>query len=315
MIAVTLSVELFLMITVGFFSIRSGIVKDDFTNKLNSFVMQITLPAMIFNSISNAAAFTSEALSNCIIVLIASTLVMVASLGLGQFFYWKNGKGGMARIIRYALTFTHFSFMGIPIMGALFGDVGTLYYVFFMVPVRIFYYTLSKPLMTPSDKKEKSHSASELLKGVFLNPALVTVALGMVFWIGGLKMPTMIDYCIRQVGSLCSPLGLILCGMRLGGCDLKGLLKPQYLGIPLLRLVMMPAIFYFPTRMLMQFGIDPVICNMIFIYTALPIAALLPVYTMQYDPDPDNQFMAAGTSAVASILSMLTIPLWCLAAL
>jgi len=312
MLAVSLAIKLVIIMAVGFFAIKSNILQESFTAQLNTFVMKIALPAMIFNSISSAPAFTADTLSNCLIIMAASAAVMFISLGIGELFYAKMGKSGMGRIIRYSLTFTNFSFMGIPIVDALFGEVGNLYYVFFMVAVRIFYYTLSQPLMTPPELRPKKSSKAQMAKGIFLNPALITVAIGMVFWISGLKLPDTIGYSIKQVGGLCSPLGLMLCGMRLGCCDFKSLLKFRYIGIPMLRLVMMPALFLVPIRMLANIGVDPLICNIIMIYTALPIAALLPVYTMQYDPNEDNQLMAAGASAVSAMISTITIPLWCL---
>ena len=79
---------------------------------------------------------------------------------------------------------------------------------------------------------------------------------------------------------------------------------------PILRLVVMPAIFLGLTRLLLLTPLDPIIANMIVIYAALPTASLLPAYALQYDPDPENQFTAAGTCVISTLFSTVTIPLW-----
>lgn len=72
----------------------------------------------------------------------------------------------------------------------------------------------------------------------------------------------------------------------------------------------MPAIFFGLTRLLALTKIDPIIGDMIVIYSALPTASLLPAYTLQYDPDPENQFTAAGACVISTLFSTVTIPLW-----
>ena len=160
MIAVTLALELLLMTMVGFFARKRGIVNETFAGQLTNFVMRITLPMLIFHSVRTSVEFTPEALRDCGVAIAAGFFVMVFSLGIGQLLWMVTGKGGYGRILRYAVTFTHFSFMGIPVVEALFGSVGTMYYAFFITPVRIFYYALSEPLMTPPELKKEAPSSS-----------------------------------------------------------------------------------------------------------------------------------------------------------
>ena len=95
MLAVSLAIKLVIIMVVGFFAIKSNILQESFTAQLNTFVMKIALPAMIFNSISSAPAFTADTLSNCLIIMAASAAVMFISLGIGELFYAKMGKSGM----------------------------------------------------------------------------------------------------------------------------------------------------------------------------------------------------------------------------
>ena len=299
MIAITLAIELLLMNGIGIFIRRSGMVNKDFSSRLTNIVLNICVPCLIFHSINNTAEFSMEALRNCIVILI-----------LGQIIYLKMGKSGAARNIRYGLTFCHFSFMGIPVIAELFGDLGIFYYTFFLVPVRIGYYSLSEPLMTPPGAEGTKTTPGMVVKKALLSPQLIAVIVGLVFWVGGWKLPAAIQYCVKSLSSICSPLALLLCGMVVAEYDFKALVNLKYLRLPILRTVVMPAVFFLLSRLLLMMGVEDLLCQILVVYTALPVASLLPVYSIKYDPDPDNHLDAAGACIISVLLSAVTIPIW-----
>ena len=92
--------------------------------------------------------------------------------------------------------------------------------------------------------------------------------------------------------------------------DLKTFLHPRYLRLPLLRTVAMPTVFFLLSRLLLAMGVEPLLCQILVIYTAFPVASLLPVYSIRYDPDPINHKDAAGACILSVLLSAVTIPIW-----
>ena len=310
MIAIRLAIELLLMNGIGIFIRKSGMVNKDFSSRLTNIVLNICVPCLIFHSINNAAEFSAEALKNCIVILLLGAAVIAIPLLLGQFIYLGMGKSGAGRNIRYGVTFCHFSFMGIPVIAELFGDLGIFYYTFFLVPVRIGYYSLSETLMTPPEVEGTKPAPGAVLKKALLSPQLIAVIIALVFWVGGWQLPDTIQYCVKSLSSICSPLALLLCGMIVAEYDLKAFLRPKYLRLPLLRTVAMPAVFFLISRLLLMLGVEPLLCQILVIYTAFPVASLLPVYSMKYDPDPQNHMDAAGACIVSVLLSALTIPIW-----
>ena len=196
------------------------------------------VPCLIFQSINNAAEFSIEALKNCIVILLLGAMAIALPLGLGQLIYLRMGKSGAGRNIRYGLTFCNFSFMGLPVIAELFGDLGIFYYTFFLVPVRIGYYALSEPLMTPPGVKDTKTSPVAVVKKTLLSPQFIALIIALVFWVGGWKLPETVQYCVKSLSSICSPVALLLCGMVVAEYDLKAFLRPKYLRLPILRTVM-----------------------------------------------------------------------------
>lgn len=308
MIAITLSCELLLMTIIGFFTQKIKLVNKDFDTQLTRFLLNIAFPCLIFNSII-AEEFSPETLKNCAIMLVCSVAVCLIQLGLGQLYYIATGKSGSGRITRYGMVFVHYSFMGIPVIQGLFGTRGTLYYAIFLIPVRILYYTFTKSLLTPKGTDLKKPTTKEKIKNLF-SPCLVAVIIGLIFWILGWKLPTVINYCVTGLSGICSPLGLILCGLTLGKYNIKKLFNIRYLKLPVIRTIILPAIFFGLTRIMILVGIEPMVANIVAIYTALPVASLTAAFTVLYDPDPDIQFEAAGSVLFATIMSIITLPLW-----
>ncbi len=310
MIAITLAVELLLMNCIGIFIRRSGVTSKEFSARLTDLLLKFCIPCLIFNSIRGAAEFSPDTLTNCAIVLLLSVGVNLVSFGVGQLFFLLKGKGGTGRLYRYGLIFCHFSFMGIPVIDALFGAMGTFYYSFFLIPVRIAYYTFSQPLMTPGELRGEKVPLGRTLREILLNPCLLAVLLGLIFWVGGWELPTAIGYCVRSLSSVTSPMALLLCGMVIAEYDFRQLLRLKYLALPLLRVAAMPALFFGLSRLLLLLGVEALLCKIMVIYAAFPVASLLPVFSLKYDPDPNNQLSAAAASMLSVLLSAITIPIW-----
>ena len=311
MVAVTLAIELLLMNCIGIFIRKSGIANKDFSSRLTNLILKFCIPCLIFNSVSNATAFSLDLLANCGLVVLLAAVTVLLSFAIGQGFYLLNHKNGAGRILRYGLTFCHFSFMGIPVIEALFGEMGTFYYVsFFLLPVRIAYYAFSDVLMTPKELQGAKRGIGKMLKDIFLNPCMISLIIALIFWIGGWHLPTALNYCVKSMSSISSPLALLLCGMVLAEYNFKELIRVKYLFLPLLRTIVMPAIFFGTSRLFLLLGVDELLCNIMVIYAAFPVASLLPIYTIRFDPDENNQLNAAASSIISVLISAITIPIW-----
>lgn len=331
MFTVILSIEMLLMTCVGIWMQKIRLVTSDFSVQLTIFLMNIALPCLIFSSMTGVEASIQQ-LINCLAAFGCSSIVCALQFILGQIVYRVMGQNGSARVMRYGIIFTHFSFMGIPVMEALFGAEGLLYYSIFLIPVRALYYGATQSLLVPPEKRENSTTISGRVKRFCSNPCLWAVLIGMAFYVifgliwtdftwtqfvpAGVAavlsgLCTSIHWVITVLGGVCTPLGLILCGLTLGKYQFRELLHMRYLVLPLLRCVVIPLGFFCIIRALnCVVSIDPVVSVMAVVYTALPVASLTAAYTIQYDPDPEVQFEAAGAVFFSTILSIFTVPIW-----
>lgn len=175
-----------------------------------------------------------------------------------------------------------------------------------IVPIRIALYTFSKPLLAPANVALERQSFRQKLKGWF-SPPLVAVPIGLVLYVTGWELPEIIGQAITWIASVCSPLGMILCGVSLGKIPLNALLRKRSLLLGFLRCLVLPGVmlsFCFILDLKHELARPIVICS------ALPIASMMATFTIQYDPDPEAHFESAGAVLISTILAVATIPFW-----
>lgn len=211
-------------------------------------------------------------------------------------------------MLRFGVMFTNFSFVGIPVVEALYGQTGLLYFVVFVVPIRMVYYSSAKALLSPPGIIHEKESILQHIKGWF-SPPVAAVFIGLALYITGFTFPAPIDKTISGVGAITSPLGMILCGISLGKNNIKSLIKPKYLLMPLIRNMLMPAL---TAAIMYLLPVDPLVAKTVVIYAALPVASLLSAFTIQYSPEPEAILESSGSVFFSILACSVTIPLWAL---
>jgi malate permease and related proteins len=304
MLSLQLSIQLILYTVVGFLVWRLKIVDENFDKSLTSFLINIALPCMIVASFNTT--HSANDLFNCGILIVISIVFLALTFGIGQIIYKICGGNYTGRILRFGAMFTNFSFVGIPVVEALYGQTGLLYFVVFVVPIRMVYYSSAQPLLSPNDADSMKKSFSQHLKGWF-SPPLVAVFIGLILYIANFSLPGPIEKTVSGIGSVCAPMGMILCGISLGKNDIKSLLSLRYLRMPLLRNLIIPAI---TAAFMSLLPVDPLVSKIVVIYSALPVASFLAAFMIQYDPSPEARLESAGSVFYSILACTITIPIW-----
>jgi predicted permease len=292
------------MIAVGVLSRKLHIVKEGFDRQLSAFIINITLPCLIIKSMS--IPFQARDLFNSGVLLLLAAAVLVIELIIGQVIYAVSRKSSFGRIARFSVLFSNFNFVGIAVIQTLCNEQGLFYYLIFIIPIRICYFSFAKRLLVPSEVQLPTLSLKEKLMGWFSAPTLAVVV-GLIFYITNFRLPSVLANVVNSVGGLCSPLGLILCGMVLGNFQFFKLVQKNGLLVAVFRNLIVPGFIYGLTRL---FGLDATFQQITVLYSATPVAALLATFIVQYDPDENAHLEAAGSFLMSTFLSIVTLPFW-----
>ncbi|MBE6914302.1 MAG: hypothetical protein E7472_05145 [Ruminococcaceae bacterium] len=304
MTAFQLTLKLILFVAVGYAARKLRVIADGFDKMLSKFLMAVPVPCMIINSFN--FDFSLQDLMNCPLLIFLALAALALIFALTQLF--TRGMEPMLRkTVRFALLFTNFTLLGLPVVAELYGERGAFNYLIFTLPIRIVFYGGAPLLLGSGDEKPQP---KQLLRQ-FLCAPVVAVFIGFFLYVTQLRLPPVLQSALTTLGSMASPLGLILCGVIIADAKWSGMLRyPSVFAVGICRTLVIPAVI---VGVELAAGIDREIIRTTMYYFAMPVASFLPTFLLRYNPEALQARVVGGYMVVVSTLcSVATIPLWTL---
>lgn len=286
---------MFIMIAVGFICGKTGLIDQDGNRKLSKLSLWLVSPMLTF--MSYQSDYSSEIAKNLLITLGISVCVFGFLIAAAIIAVPKKSKE--YAIERLSIIFSNSGFIGIPLVESVFGKGGIIYLTMFITVFNILVWTYGLSLMTGKV------SFRDTLKNL-CTPAIISVILGMIFYFLRITIPDIIAQPLDAVGSMNTPLAMLVAGSTLAGTNLlKCLKKPKLYFLCVMRLIILPALCCLALCKLTALGVDPMIITIIIIATACPSAIITTMFAHTYGK---NSLWASEIFAATTLLSLFTIP-------
>lgn len=288
--------ELFLMILAGYVCVKTGAVKMEGKRFFSDLMMSLTVPAMMLHSYMRG--FDEKVLSNLIAVLGWSVLGFVLAFAV-TFLLTGRMKGKDMPMVRCACVFSNAAYMGFPLIQALFGSEGMLYASAFVTVLNLFLWSIQYSLLTGKVKlKEVAHTLLTM-------PTMIAILIGLCIYLCRIPVPALFSETLDMLGSMTSPLSMLVTGMIIAGIDVKKQLHDKRIAwIILIRMFLVPAVCCASFYVL---GAGGMAAAVILILLSGPSASVTTVFAVQFGYDED---MTAGAVVVTTFLSIFTLPMW-----
>lgn len=293
-----LQMMLFLLMAVGVLFRKRNIISESGRKTLSNLTVNLILPCNIIESFLGEWNVSGNLLHNCLIALGISFGIQLAALYLSALFFFPVSSE-KKNIFRYGLIVSNSSFIGIPVVGELYGNLGVLYTSFFQIPIRIMMWTAGLSLFTNVDKKE---SFQKLIK----HPCIIAIVIGAFLMIASVPLPSFLGNTIAGLSKCTTPLSMITVGAMFANSKWSDFLDPSILYYCLIRLIVFPAIVFGAVRLL---GIDLVLGNVAVLLSAMPMAATTAILADKYNYNGET---ASRSIFVSTLLSIATLPVICL---
>lgn len=192
------------------------------------------------------------------------------------------------------VTFPNLTFLGLPLCLALFGQIAVLFNSAGLIAFNVLFFTVQVPLFT---------GGRISLKAVLTLPTISTlVLLGML--VLGLHWPAPVQTVMGNIGSMITPMSLIIIGVMLSENDLKAVFREKavYL-VVLLRNLLIPGICMLILR-LIPMDTQSKLC--ILVYLSCPCATMSTIYSIQTDTRPE---LCARSVLFSTIAFAASLPL------
>jgi predicted permease len=286
---------LFLTMVIGFVAKKRNIINDETTNKLSEILLRITLPAMIIFSYNQE--FSKDLLAKGGIMLVYSLVIHVFGILLGNIIYWKY-PDDIKNVLKFVTIYSNCGYMGLPVLEALYGQIGIFYASIYITIFNIFTWTNGVMIFT-GKRDIKS------MKKALINPGIIAVFIGLFIFIFSIKLPYPVAKTLEMFGTMTTPLSMLIIGALIANMDFKKLFSGLALYyVTAIRLIILPLLVLIAMKIL---GItDTMLLGTCVTTAAMPAAANTAIFAERYN---GNSALASRIVAFSTIASMITIPI------
>ncbi|MGI6535785.1 MAG: AEC family transporter [Eggerthellaceae bacterium] len=286
-----------ILIVVGLFARRFGMITQNNQQQLSSLVVNVTYPALILSSALSAG----ERLDNgALLTALGATVALIAlALVAGWLLPIVLRYPRERRSIFTLMTvFTNIGFMGVPMIRGLYGNDALIYMTIFLIPFNLMFYAYAIPKLQGKIGKKGAFKPRDLL-----NAGMVSCALAIVFYLANIPVPEFVSSAVDMVGSMTAPLGMMLLGSFLTDVNWKTLATDVriwlFTGI---KMFVVPVVIVWILSFFIQ---DRILLAVCLAAIATPSGNVLALLANLYNPAlADDAVKGIALTTVVSLVSM-----------
>lgn len=282
------------LLATGYFMARKKILGAEFNRGASSLLINVFITASIINSVIGGRPEIKDGVS----VFLITTLSIVITY-LGSFVFWLFiRKEKNAAQTEMMLNATNTLFVGIPVVQALCGSEAVFYIGMSCIPYNILLYSY----MAWKMKKEQGQDDFSLKS--LISVPLIAAALSLLIYVINPPVPKMVAELFSTVSAATVPVSMIVIGSSLGRVNpAKAFTEPRNYTISLERLIIVPLVTFFITRLLTDNEVLILACT---VTAGVPVGAVATPLSIENGYDPEY---CAKATMVSTVLCMITIPI------
>lgn len=311
-----------IVILIGFIFTKKKILSEVTAENLSKIILFLAIPVLSYNAFMQD--MDSEKLNQSMSLLIWSIVIHLALIFISSVIFKKYGKSEKD-VLRMITIFGSTTVFGIPVIQAVYGDLGAMYASVFNLPYRALLYTYG--YITISEVKLKKENIGKIIS----NPVIVATFLGMGVWIFQKYLPQISinengivrNYGILRIdktaywlfkpmqylAALNAPLSWLSIGITLAGVPLDETLKSKISWrYSVLKVSIIPIVLisiFVGLKFIVGYEISYIAVATIIIMMATPAATVIATYAINFRKEP---LLVSSCSLASSILAVLMIP-------
>ncbi len=309
MYAVALNVApIFLLILIGWLTVKARLFKAEASDVLSDFVFKIAVPTLIFRTLAEAD-FHGASPFKLWITYFAGVAITWAAGQLVTTYIFKQDLR-VSVIAGISSAFANNIFIGLPLVGRSVGNDGIVAISILLVihlPIMMIAGTILMEYATHKVVGGERRSAFTVLKQVgrnlATNPLVIALLLGLCFNMIGTSMPVVFTTVIDQIAAMAGPAALISLGMALTKYPVRGNLHISAT-ITAFKLLLLPACVWAMAHLL---GLSPAWTSALVLTSCVPTGINSWLLANRFGI---GHSIAASTISISTLFGVLTVSLW-----
>lgn len=283
---------LFLLMSVGFLFGRMGLLSGETLSQVSRVLLYVVTPCIMLTSFE--VERTPQTQGQLLTALTAMVGVYILYMALSLILFPRAGEAHKG-ILRFAAVYGNAGFMGLPLIQSALGDEAMIAAVVGLAVFNTVTWTQGRALIG---------GPSELsLKKLALNPGILGFVGGLLLFFTGWRLPGPVDAAVGYLGSMNTPLAMVVIGGQMAQADLRKVFSTRKLyltsAVKLLGLPLLTALVLLPFR------VDPVVFTATVILAGCPTAGATSLFAQSMGKDAA---LAAQQITLSTLLCLATLP-------
>lgn len=288
-----LQVMLFLLVIVGVIASRLKIISLEARKSMSEILIDVILPCNIIDSFQ--IEFTSNLMVKSVEIIMISFGVQLIYIVVSYLFYTRVPHDKQM-VLRYGTICSNVGFIGLPVIGAVYGAIGLYYASLALIPIRVVMWSAGLSLYTKTDGKT-------IFKTLITHPCIIAVLIGFVVMFSPYEMPVFLKSTISTIGRCTTTVSMLVIGAMLSEISIKSMVNKLILYYSFIRLLVLPFLVFIILKLLC---IDSLLIGITVLMTAMPAGSMTAILAAKYNCDAE---FASKCVFVTTLFSVVTIQL------
>jgi len=292
-----LQLQLLLLMAAGFVLTRKGTINASGQKALSNLLISFFLPCSIVCSYQ--IELNMEVLSATGLAFLLACAAQAMYYLAGRLLFRGQPPEKLA-CLRYATLCSNAGFLGLPIIGGVYGAMGSLLTSVALIPQRVVMWSAGFALFAHVDGKS-------VVKKVLTHPCIIAVYIGFaLMFAGNPTLPAFLQKALSSAGGCTTPVSMLVIGSILAQAKNVNLKDKTVVWFSVVRLLIIPLAMLAAMRLL---GVESTLLGVMVLISAMPAGSTTAILADKYNGDAP---FASCMVFVSTIASMVTLPLLCL---
>jgi predicted permease len=266
---------LLVLIFIGFAVEKFKLLSREDIDVIPRFLFQVAYPALIIVSVSKINP--AELIKNSVYVVVLTLAITLCIYFIALLVLRRYQNKSRREIILFQLMISNVTFVGLPIIKTLFGEIGVYYAIVFAFSQDIILWSLCYWYFSCTE-----YTAKDTLKHM-VNPCMIALVAGLIIIGFSLELPYYASRPLEMLSQTALPLALIFMGsiFNRGGAK-QWLPERDVVLLVIAKVILLPLVVYI---ILYFTPLDRALVFLIAMLIGLPFPLLSAVFAKQFDKD------------------------------
>ncbi|MCL4676333.1 MAG: AEC family transporter [Pararhodobacter sp.] len=295
---------LYLMILVGFASVRTGYIEAGHVGALSQFAFKVCLPVLIFMAIAMPRGDGSLNLSFLAAYLLGSMATMLLGYAATRLILRRPRPESW--ILAMGMSNSNSGYVGFPVASLFFGPEAAVVFAMTMLVENTVTLPFATIAATASGEKGANLRvlAVRALQAIIRNPLVIAVALALIVRAAGVPLTGAVEQSVRMLAAVAAPLALFVVGGTVARIPLTGHWR-RTAAVTVGKLVVHPLLV---TAMLFLVpGVPPALIPVGILFAAVPMLTIFPILAAPFGLGTVTATALLVTTAVSCVTVSLVL--------